>query len=150
MCAYHHLRCWVLLELITTAKLIHFTFHSTVTFRQQLPLCILLLMTVMSSTTAQFLQLVYIGRSGHQPGNDRIFLECRRNNIAVHNPQIFVERSDLPRQPVRIVGNQINGQVTIVITQDLEGLYSCSDNGDRSTNTLALVGKKAIYMNWQN
>ena len=95
----------------------------------------------MSLSNVQFLQLVYIDRSGNQPGNYRIFLECRRDSLPVHHPQIFVERSDLPRQPVRIVGNQ-NGRVTIEITQDLEGLYSCSDNGDRSTNTLALVGKK--------
>ena len=104
----------------------------------------LLLATVMPLTTAQFLQLVYIGRSGNDPGNNRINLECRRNSIAVANPQIFVERSDLPRQPVRIVDNQ-NGQVTIEITQELEGLYSCSASGDRSTNTLALVGKYQVY-----
>ena len=112
-------------------------------FKQHLPLhtLVLLLATVMPLTTAQFLQLTYIGRSGIQPGNNRIFLECRRNSIAVSNPQIFVERSDLPRQPVRIVDNQ-NGQVTIVITQELEGWYSCSASGDRSTNKLALVGKK--------
>ena len=102
----------------------------------------LLLVTVIPLATAQSLQLVYIRRSGNQPGANRIFLECRRNSIAVPNPQIFVERSDLPRQLVGIVGNQ-NGQVTIVINQDLEGLYSCSDNGDRSTNLLALVGKES-------
>ena len=119
-------------------------------FKQQLPLrtLMLLLATVMPLNTAQFLQLVYINRSGNQPGNNRIFLECRRNSIAVPNPQIFVERSDLPRQPVGIVDNQ-NGQVTIVITQELEGLYSCNDNGDTSTNTLALVGKYQVY-DWQN
>ena len=119
-------------------------------FKQHLPLhtLVLLLATVMPLNTAQFLQLAYIGRSGSRPGNNRIFLECRRNSIAVSNPQIFVERSDLPRQPVRIVNNR-NGQVTIVITQELEGLYSCSDSGDRSTNTLALVGKYQVY-DWQN
>ena len=120
--------------------------YSTMRSKQQLPFhtLMLLLVTVMPLTTAQFLQLVYIDRSGNDPGNNRIFLECRRNTLVVPNPQIFVERSDLSRQPVRIVGNQ-NGRVTIVITQELEGLYSCNDNGDRSTNTLALVGKYQVY-----
>ena len=94
--------------------------------------------------TAQSLQLDYFGRSGNQPGDNRIFLECRRDIIAVPNPQIFVERSDLARQPVPIAGNH-EGRVAIEITQDLEGLYSCSDSGDRSTNTLALVGKESYH-----
>ena len=98
-----------------------------------------MLLLVMPLTTAQFLQLVYIGRSGNQPGNNRISLECRRNSIAVSDPQIFVERSDLPRQSVTIAGNE-GGRIAIEITQDLEGLYSCSDSGDRST-TLELVGR---------
>ena len=120
--------------------------YSTMRSKQQLPFhtLMLLLVTVMPLTTAQFLQLVYIDRSGTEPGNNRIFLECRRNTLVVPNPQIFVERSDLSRQPVRIVDNQ-NGRVTIVITQELEGLYSCNDNGDRSTNILALVGKYQVY-----
>ena len=100
---------------------------------------VLLLMIPLA--TAQSLQLVYIGRSGRQPGDNQITLECRRNTIPVSSPQIFVERSDLARQPVTIVGNQ-SGQVTVEITQDLEGLYSCSDNGDRSTNTLGFVGEE--------
>ena len=101
----------------------------------------LMLLLVIPLATAQSLQLVYIGRSGRQPGDNRITLECRRNTIAVSSPQIFVERSDLARQPVTIVGNQ-NGQVTIEVTQDLEGSYSCSDDGDNSTNTLELVGEE--------
>ena len=88
--------------------------------------------------------MVYLGRSGNEPGDNLIFLECRRNSIAVLSPQIWVERSGLPRQQVRIVDYQ-NGRVTIVITQELEGLYSCSDNGrDRSTNMLAFVGKERL------
>ena len=100
---------------------------------------VLLLIIVMPLATAQSLQLVYRGRSGNYPGANRILLECQRNSIAVSNPQIFVERSDLPRQSVTIAGNE-GGRIAIEITQDLEGLYSCSDNGDRST-TLELVGK---------
>ena len=100
---------------------------------------VLLLMIPLAS--AQSLQLVYISRSGSQPGDNQITLECRRNTIAVSSPQIFVERSDLARQPV--VSNQSeSGRVTVEITQDLEGSYSCSDNGDRSTNTLELVGEE--------
>ena len=139
VCVHHHLRYWLLIDYCKTHS---FHTYRTVIFRQHWTLFMLLLETVMSLSNAQFLRLVYIDRSGNQPGNNRIFLECRRNSFPVHHPQIFVERSDLPRQPVRIVGNQ-NGRVTIEITQDLEGLYSCSDNGDRSTNTLALVGKKS-------
>ena len=101
----------------------------------------LLLVIMIPLATAQSLQLVYIGPTGRQPGDNQITLECRRNTIAVSSPQIFVERSDLARQPVTIVGNQ-SGQVTVEITQDLEGLYSCSDNGDRSTNTLGFVGEE--------
>ena len=102
----------------------------------------LLLLIVGPMATAQSLDLVYTGRSGDQPGNNRITLECRDNGFAVPSPQIWVERSDLPhRQSVRIVGNQ-EGQVAIEITQDLEGLYSCSYNG-MTSNTLELVGKRA-------
>ena len=93
---------------------------------------------------AQPLELVYLSRSGNGPGDNRIFLQCRGNNtLPVLNPQIWVERSDLPRQPVEIVGNQ-NGQVAIVITQHLEGSYSCSYSG-MSSNTLELVGKENCY-----
>lgn len=104
----------------------------------------LLLITVMSLAAAQSLQLVYRRRlkSGtkFQPGDNRIVLQCDPD---VSTPQIWVERSDLAsRQQVRIVTNQ-NREVTIVINQDIEGLYSCSDNGDRSTNTLKLVGKES-------
>ena len=42
------------------------------------------------------------------------------------------------------MGNQ-NGQVAIEITQNLEGLYFCSDNGDRFTNTLKFVGEECCY-----
>ena len=104
----------------------------------------LILLLMIPLATAQSLRLVYIDRSGRQPGDNQIFLECRRDGFAVASPQIFVERSDLARQPVTIVGNQ-NGRVTIEITQNLEGLYSCSDNGDRSTNTLIFVGKECCY-----
>ena len=103
----------------------------------------LMLLLVIPLATAQSLQLVYIGRSGRQPGDNRITLECRRNTIAVSSPQIFVQRSDLARQPVTNVSNQ-NGQVTVEVTQDLEGSYSCSDNGD-SSNTLELVGEDCCH-----
>ena len=104
---------------------------------------VVLLLTI-PLATAQSLQLVYIGRSGSQPGDNQITLECRRYTIAVSSPQIFVQRSDLARQPVTTtVGNQ-SGRVTIEVTQDLEGLYSCSDNGDSSTNTLESVGEETV------
>lgn len=103
----------------------------------------LLLVIVGHMATAQSLDLVYTGRSGNQPGNNRITLECRDNGFAVPSPQIWVEQSDLPhRQSVRIVGNQV-GQVAIEITQDLEGLYSCSYNG-MTSDTLELVGKEEL------
>ena len=101
----------------------------------------LTLLLMIPLATAQSLQLVYIGRSGRQPGDNRIFLECRRDGFAVDSPQIFVEWPDLARQPVAIVNNQ-NGRMTIDITQDLEGSYSCSDSGNTSTNTLELVGEE--------
>ena len=104
----------------------------------------LMLLLMIPLATAQSLQLVYIGRSGRQPGDNRITLECRRDGFAVASLQIFVERSDLARQPVTIVGTQ-NEQVTIEITQELEGSYSCSDSGDRSTNTLELVGEECCH-----
>ena len=104
----------------------------------------LLIVTWMPMATAQSLQLVHFGRSGNQPGDNRILLECRRNSVAVLHPQIFVERPDLARRPVPIAGNH-RGRVSIMITQDLEGMYSCSDSGDSSTNTLALVGKENCH-----
>ena len=109
----------------------------------------LMLLLVIPLATAQSLQLVYIGPSGRQPGDNRVTLECRRDGFAVSSPQLFVERSDLPRQPVTIVGNQ-SGQVTIEVTQDLEGSYSCSDSGDSSTNTLELVGEETTINECMN
>lgn len=123
---------------------------STMTSKQQLEAIphafVLLLITVIPLAAAQSLRLVYIGRSGSYSGANRVFLECRRNSIAVLNPQIWVERSGLPRQQVTIVDHR-NGQVTIEITQDLEGLYSCSDNGRDRSNRLDFVGKNQ-NMNW--
>ena len=105
----------------------------------------LLLLIVGSTATAQSLDLVYIGRSGNQPGNNRITLECRDNGLAVPSPQIWVEQSDLAhRWSVTIVEINQVGQVAIEITQDLEGLYSCSYNGNTS-NTLELVGKENCH-----
>ena len=102
----------------------------------------LLLVTVTPLVPAQSLQLVYIGR----PDDNRILLECRQpvTSVAVTSPQIWVERFDLTRQPVTIVGNQA-GTVAIEITQNLEGFYSCSYNGDRPSNTLKLVGKESCH-----
>ena len=102
----------------------------------------LLLVTVGPMATAQPLDLVYIGHSGDQPGNNLINLECRDNGFAVSSPQIWVERSNLAhRENVTIWGNQ-GGRVAIEITQDLEGLYSCSYNS-MSSNELELVGKES-------
>ena len=118
--------------------------HATVALKHTtVHTLMVLLVIVVPMATAQSLDLVYIGRSGNQPGNNRITLECRDNGFAVPSPQIWVERSDLAahRQNVRIVGNRV-GQVAIEITQDLEGLYSCSYNG-MTSNTLELVGKRA-------
>ena len=137
--------CWNLLG--TYCKNVTCIPHSCSTMAlKQVTLYILMLLLA----TAQSLRLVYFGRSGNHPGDNRILLECQRSNtLAVPNPQIFVERSDLPRRPVRIVGNQ-NGRVTIEITQDLEGWYSCNDGHNRSTNRLELVGKESSIkcMNW--
>ena len=105
----------------------------------------LLLLIVGSMATAQSLDLVYIRRSGNQPGNNRITLECRDNGFAVPSPQIWVERSDLAhRRSVTIVEINQVGRVAIEITQDLEGLYSCSYNG-MTSNTLELVGKESCH-----
>ena len=68
----------------------------------------LMLLLMLPLGAAQSLQLVYIGRSGRQPGDNRITLECRRDGFAVASPQIFVERLDLARQPVAIVDNKVD------------------------------------------
>ena len=119
--------------------------YSTMVLKQQLQATVYtltLLATVTPLVPAQSLQLVYIDR----PDDNRILLECRLpvTSVAVTSPQIWVERFDLARQPVTIVGNQA-GTVAIEITQDLEGFYSCSYNGDRSSNTLQLVGKESCH-----
>jgi len=96
------------------------------TFKQPLLIytLVLLLVTVMPLATAQALRLIYTGRPARNvlpiPGVNRISLECQLDTIAVSNPQIFVERSDLAKQPVPIVGGETT--VVIEITQDLEGL----------------------------
>lgn len=104
-------------------------------------MCTLTILLLTSLVTAQSLELVYISR----PGNNRIALECRRDGFAVPSPEISVERSNLRRQTVPILGN-VNRRVTIRITQDLEGSYSCSYSGDRSSNTLDLVGKETCQV----
>ena len=102
-------------------------------------------MLLLVMATAQSLRLVYINRSGNHPGSNLIFLECRDGfDIPVPSPEIWVERSDLPRQLVTTADNQ-GGRVTIEITQDLEGFYSCSNSGNRS-NTLELIGKESRHI----
>ena len=117
--------------------------YSTMVLKQATVHVSMLLLLMIPFASAQSLELVYFNRSGTQPGDNQIFLECRRNSIAVTNPQIWVEWSNLPRQSVAIVDNQ-RGRVGIRITQELEGSYSCSDNGDRSNNTLELVGERSF------
>ena len=103
----------------------------------QAVLCIALLLGV-DLVDAQNPQLVYIGRS-----DNRITLECRQpNSLPVSSPQFWVERSDLSRAPVNS-GSPQNGRIIFDITQDLEGMYSCSDSNTFS-NTLDLVGKETI------
>ena len=93
---------------------------------------------------AQTPQLVFIGRS-----DNRITLECRQpSSFPVSSPQFWVEQSDLSREPVNS-GSPQNGQITFEITQDREGMYSCSDNNILSINTLDLVGKETIRSHLQ-
>ena len=103
----------------------------------------LLTVALLLMPLAQSLKLVYMGRSGNRPGDNRIFLQCRGNNtLPVPNPQIWVERSDLPKQRANF---SFQGrQVAVAITQHLEGNYSCSYSG-MSSNTLELVGKESCY-----
>ena len=110
---------------------------------KQATLLTVALLLVIMMPLAQPLKLVYMGRSGNRPGDNRIFLQCRGNNtLSVLNPQIWVEWSDLPRQRVNF---SFQGQqVTIAITQHLEGNYSCSYSGVFS-NRLELVGKESCY-----
>ena len=104
-------------------------------------------MLLLVMATAQSLRLVYINRSGNYPGSNLIFLECRNGfGIPIPSPEIWVERSDLPRQLVPIEGNE-GGRIAIEITQDLEGLYSCSNSGNRS-NTLELIGKESQHIKY--
>ena len=139
---------FIILVLLQIAKLTY-SLYSTMASKQQLVpyIYVLILGTVMSLATAQNLRLVYTGRRPENPnpdpGANRIALECQLNSVAVSHPQIFVERSDLGKQPVTVV----DGETTVIIeiTQDLEGLYSCSHNGVRSINTLRLVGKENCY-----
>ena len=116
--------------------------YSTMALKQATVHVFMLLLTI-PFASAQSLELVYLNRSGTQQGNNQIFLECRRNSIAVTNPQIWVEWSNLPRQPVAIVDNR-RGRVEIRITQEREGSYFCSDNDERSNNTLEFVGEKSF------
>ena len=116
--------------------------YSTMALKQATVHVFMLLLTI-PFASAQSLELVYLTRSGTQPGNNQIFLECRRNSIAVTNPQIWVEWSNLPRQSVAIVDNR-GGRVEIRITQELEGSYFCSDNDERSNNALEFVGEKSF------
>ena len=110
---------------------------------KQATLLTVALLLVIMMPLAQPLKLVYMGRSGNRPGDNRIFLQCRGNNtLSVLNPQIWVEWSDLPRQRANF---SFQGQqVAIAINQHLEGNYSCSYSG-MSSNALELVGKESCY-----
>lgn len=112
---------------------------------------LLVLVMVGPLATAQSVQLDYFGRS-----DNRIRLACRRTDtrIAVSSPQIWVEQSDSTMPTAVAIVDTQRMQITIEITQDLEGLYFCKYNGVRSTNTLALVGKGSWYQvhdyQWDN
>ena len=86
------------------------------------------------------MQLVTIGQSQNQPGDNWIILEFR-HSITVHNPKIYTEWSDLARHVVRIAHYQ-NLQVVIEIPQDLEESYLCSANRHILFNRLKHTGKE--------
>ena len=129
--------------LIRSTKLIP-PVYSTMALKKATFHTVMFLVIVMPLATAQSLELVYINR----PGNNRISLECRHNHIAIASPEIWFEQSDLVRRLVEVVDNQ-GGRVTIMITQDLEGSYFCSNSGNRS-NTLKLIGKKSLHIKYIN
>ena len=107
-------------------------------------ICTLSLLVAMN---AQSLELVFIGRA---PDSNQITLECRmqQNSSPVTSPLFWVERSDLPRQLVNSESPQ-NGQITFVITQELEGMYFCSNsNSNIDSNKLDLVGKESCSPTW--
>jgi len=98
-------------------------------------------LSLLVAVNAQSLELVFIGRGSD---SNRITLECRQqqNSSPVTSPLFWVERSDLPRQLVNSESPQ-NGRITFVITQELEGMYFCSNsNIDIFSNRLDLVGKE--------
>jgi len=97
-------------------------------------------LSLLVAVNAQSLELVFIGRG---PDSNRITLECRQqqNSSPVTSPLFWVERSDLPRQLVNSESPQ-NGRITFVITQELEGMYFCS-NSNIDSNKLDLVGKES-------
>ena len=110
----------------------------------QAVLCIAGFLLVVDLVDAQSPQLIYFRLS-----DNRITLECRQpNSLPVSSPQFWVERSDLSRVPVNS-GSPQNGRIIFDITQDLEGMYSCSDsNTGAFSNTLDLVGKETIQHEW--
>ena len=101
----------------------------------RLSVCTLsLLVVVVDLVNAQSLQLVFIRRH-----SNRIILECRQNSSPISSPQLWVQRSDLPRQLVNLDSSQLQGgHIAFVITQDMEGMYYCSKNMMMS-DTLELV-----------
>jgi len=113
------------------------TCHSTacVMALGRLSVCTLsLLVVVVDLVNAQSLQLVFIRRH-----SNRIILECRQNSSPISSPQLWVQRSDLPRQLVNLDSSQLQGgHIVFVITQDMEGMYYCSKNM-MTSNTLELV-----------
>ena len=79
-----------------------------------------------------------------EPGNYRLVtLTCSDNFGARLNDAEFLRRAPGQDSAVQLPGPPINGEITITLTQEKEGYFSCrSDSeGGTSTNKIGLAGK---------
>ena len=74
---------------------------------------------------------------------NRVTLYCKNSFEGLLNDAEFLRRAPGQDSPVQLPGSPINGGITITLTQEEEGYFSCRSvsGGGTSTNEIGLAGK---------
>ena len=78
-----------------------------------------------------------------EPGNySLVTLTCNDNfGTMLTNNVEFLRRAPGQDSPVQLSGSPTNGEITITLTQEEEGYFSCSSDSVLSTNQIGLAGE---------
>ena len=74
---------------------------------------------------------------------NRVTLSCRNSFQDLLSDAEFLRRASRQNSPVQLPGSPTNGEITITLTQEDEGYFSCSSvsEGGTSTNEIGLAGE---------